>query len=289
MFKPIVGGLDHAPSPLQQLPQNIISTATITTPTTFPYLPPSQPSHPLRPQHHTRKTTNTTGAAKANKINPAANFILTDAEFPRSLSRDGPGSRFPSPLLGAPTIWTNSARRTREVPEVLITSPTETSRSVRTARSIHSSSATPHPSNHLATSSSNVGTRTSQPDDGRVYIPYSPAQREGVCCGEDIGSKDRREGLLRADKNGKGVVDGGRRFVAYRPSPAGAPPPPPSATPPCSWYATTAIKRNIDTLNDDHDDEDIIKQAVAMNLIYFHSRSPTPPPAPPSPSSTDIK
>ncbi|KAL8883336.1 MAG: hypothetical protein Q9192_007241, partial [Flavoplaca navasiana] len=90
MFHPIVGGLDHAPSPLQKLPWDIISTSTITTPTTFPYLPPSQPSHPLGPQHHTRKTTNANAAAKANKINPSTNFILTDAEFPRQLSRNGP-------------------------------------------------------------------------------------------------------------------------------------------------------------------------------------------------------
>ncbi|KAL9630536.1 MAG: hypothetical protein Q9204_004669, partial [Flavoplaca sp. TL-2023a] len=90
MFKPIVGGLDHAPSPLQILPRNIISTATITTPTTFPYLRPSQPSHPFRSQPRPHNPAITNKAAKANKINPSTNLILTDAEFPRQLSRNGP-------------------------------------------------------------------------------------------------------------------------------------------------------------------------------------------------------
>ena len=275
MFHPIVGGLDHAPSPLQQLPRDIISTATITTPTTFPYLRPSQPSHP---QHRTRKTTiNTNTATKANKINPSTNLILTDAEFPRQLSRDGPGSRFPSQLLDAPTT---GRRQVGRVPEVVLTSPTETNRSVRSAslaRSRRVAPATPPPQFHA--SSTNIGTRPSRPDGGRVYIPYSPAKREGVCCSEDIGYKDGRVGSWN---NGKGMVDGGRRFVAYRPppppfppAPARAPLPPPSATPVTTY--------NINTPTDDHgsdSNDDIIKEAVTMNLIYFQS------PPPPSPSSS---
>ncbi|KAI4269453.1 MAG: hypothetical protein LQ337_007266, partial [Flavoplaca oasis] len=215
MFKPIVGGLAHEPSPLQQLPTNIISTSTITTPTTFPYLPPSQPSHPLRPQHHTRKTTSKTNtAAKANtprrQINPSTNFILTDAEFPRQLSRDGPGSRFPAQLVNAPTpLWASRRRRTREVPDVVLTSPTETSRSIRPAslaRSIPPSPVTPPPANHLAAYPSKIGTRRSQPDDTRVYIPYSPAKRKDDCCSEDVEPKSGKVG----DKVGKGVAEGGR-------------------------------------------------------------------------------
>ena len=278
MFHPIVGGLDHAPSPLQQLPRDIISTATITTPTTFPYLPPLQPSHP---QYHTRKTmSNTNTATKANKINPSTNLILTDAEFPRRLGRDGPGSRFPFPLLDAPTTGPSRRRQVGRVPEVVLTSPTETSRSVRSAslaRSRRVAPATPPP--QFRAYSTNIGTRPSRPDGGRVYIPYSPAKREGVCCSEDIGSKAGRVGSWN---NGKGVVDGGRRFVAYRPppppfppAPARAPLPPPSATP-----VTTD---NINTPTDDHGsdgDDDVLKEAVTMNLIYFQSQPP------PSPSSS---
>ncbi|KAL8838473.1 MAG: hypothetical protein Q9176_005025 [Flavoplaca citrina] len=274
MFHPIVGGLDHEPSPLQQLPRNIISTSTITTPTTFPYLPPSRPSHP---QHHIRKSTNTNTnkTTKANKISPSTNLILTDAEFPRQLSRDGPGSRFPSPLLSAPTTVPSRRRQVGRVPEVVLTSPTDTSCSVRTASLALSRPAAPTPSNHLPAYASEIGSSPSQPDDGRVYVPYSPAKRQGVWCGEGIRSESSS---LRE-----------KRYVAYRPPIATPPPdgaPPPIATRPTSLSsATTASKRptpSSSSSTSSADEDDVIKQAVALNLIHFHS------PSPPSPSSSTL-
>ncbi|KAL8668669.1 MAG: hypothetical protein Q9168_006714 [Polycauliona sp. 1 TL-2023] len=108
MFHPIVSGLDHKPTPLQQLRKDAISTVGVETETTFPYLPPGRASHPLpkyssRPSHPQDDRPPTMGSSHTKQPthrlqNP--NF-LTDAEYPnpKTLSRDGPGSRYPQDLL----------------------------------------------------------------------------------------------------------------------------------------------------------------------------------------------
>ncbi|KAL8650848.1 MAG: hypothetical protein Q9226_004970, partial [Calogaya cf. arnoldii] len=117
-FHPVIGGQEHGPSPLQTLP-NAVPTAMANMETSFPYHPPGRPS---RTQNHT------TSNRPHREINPAANFILTDAEFPRNLSRDGPGSRFPGYLSHNAERGARVRRREvqEQVPNLVLTSPTET-------------------------------------------------------------------------------------------------------------------------------------------------------------------
>ncbi|KAL8852017.1 MAG: hypothetical protein Q9221_003122 [Calogaya cf. arnoldii] len=122
MFHLVIGGQEHGPSPLQTLP-NAVSTATADTETSFAYHPPPRPG---RPQNHT------TNNRPHREINPAANFILTHAEFPRALSRDGPGSRFPEYLSHNAERGGARVRRREapeQVPDLVLTSPTETQES----------------------------------------------------------------------------------------------------------------------------------------------------------------
>lgn len=267
MFHPIIGGHEHEPSPLQTLPRNAISTSTATTTTSFPYHPPAVQALPHRPHPSQQSQHQTTKDTSHRYINPATGFILTDAEFPRDLSRDGPGSRFPAHLVDdfSHSLVSNRCHEVRErVPEVVLTSPTESGRTSR-------------PPSVLT-----VGSARARPHSIEGYLPFTLERVTG-----DGGSVDESGSGVRGDRESGAETPLARRYLPYRPppSPPTSPPPSPSAPKP-------------DTADED-EEEDIVRRAVAMNIIHFAPQSPPPPPPsrpalplplspsrPPSPSST---
>ncbi|KAL8998600.1 MAG: hypothetical protein Q9169_002351 [Polycauliona sp. 2 TL-2023] len=208
MFHPVIGGIDHStPSPLQQLPQNAISTAQVDTSTSFPYAPPGPSQHhhhhhhhpqprPLRPKEDNVVDTEHKPFHRSRDL--AMGFLLTDAEFPKVLSRDGPGSRFPCHLVADPVPRSSGREggrhrgvRRREVPELVLTSPTESSRSVR-------ASALPP----TLAMEAKVGATGAAGSEGRVYIAYNPAFADGFMGNHGVGGRN--------DGSGEGG-DGGTR------------------------------------------------------------------------------
>ncbi|CAL8582381.1 hypothetical protein XPA_008048 [Xanthoria parietina] len=209
MFHPIIGAHEHGPSPLQTLPANAISTSAAATTTSFPYHAPEPQTHPYPSRRHHQQHqqvlpnhSNTVDTERPyREIDPAKAFILTDAEFPRELSRDGPGSRFPAHLVA--DYGRRVGRKMEEggVPEVVLTSPT------CTRVGSHSTAAT-----------------QMTPDEMR---------EDDIDESEDVGLGDfGYGGGIDGDGDG-GEGDGGRkRYLPYRPPPSPSPPPPsPSPSP----------------------------------------------------------
>ena len=205
MFHPIIGAHEHGPSPLQTLPANAISTSAAATTTSFPYHAPEPQTHPYPSRRHHQQHqqvlpnhSNTVDRERPyREIDPAKAFILTDAEFPRELSRDGPGSRFPAHLVA--DYGRRVGRKMEEggVPEVVLTSPT------CTRVGSHSTAAT----------------------------QMTPDEMREDDIDESVGLGDFVYG--GGIDGGEGEGDGGRkRYLPYRPPPSPSPPPPsPSPSP----------------------------------------------------------
>ncbi|KAL8904092.1 MAG: hypothetical protein Q9171_007172 [Xanthocarpia ochracea] len=248
MYRPVIG--DFGPSPLNVLSRDVISTTTTVLPTSstsFPYPPvsPPQPS-PTHSTNHPRLQ------------NLAPGLIFTDAEFPRDLSRDGPGSRFPAHLVHQqPPL----RRIRRDLPDMVFTSPVDTSRS--------------------DPSSSAADFVPSYQNSSCRHIPYTPS--------------NTTEPQLTYSSDGGSHPSGLRDGVVLQ-SPAQTPQPylstpHPRSPNPILTTTTTSVSTpqpniNINTetkTKTNNDNDDPIIQAIALNLIHFAS-PPPPPPSHPAPT-----
>ncbi len=237
MYKPVIG--DFGPSPLNALSRDVISTTTTVIPTssTFPYLPVSPPQPP--PTHSTNRP---------GLQNLASGLIFTDAEFPRDLSRNGPGSRFPAHLVHQqPPL-----RRIQwDLPDMVFTSPVDISRT--------------------DPSSSTADFVPSYQNNSRIYVTYTPSKFTDH---QPTLGNSKPSYPISAAQDGftsQSPVQIPQPYDTYHSYPC----PGPHALSPNPIPTT-----NINTA----DDDDPITQAIALNLIHF--RSPTPPPAPTSHAPT---
>ncbi|KAL8770454.1 MAG: hypothetical protein Q9209_003880 [Squamulea sp. 1 TL-2023] len=253
-FKPIIG--EDRPFPLNNLPRDIISTTTTivsTSSSSFPYPRASPlPTPPTRPAPPPPSTSHITNRHRLQKL--AASFILTDAEFPRELSRNGPGSRFPSHVVdfpNQPAHEENMQARGR-LPDVVLISPTDTSRS-------HS------PTAH-ATHSPPAQRMESYPYQAREHIHYSPPSTVSASEPSNHGSSPPSS-AIGTDITVQSSTHTPRVYLPYRPPP--------------THPASTAV-----AAPDPNVDNDVIRQAVAMNLIHYPSPSSSPSPPPTSSSPT---
>ena len=180
----------------------------------------------------------------------AANFIHTDAEFPRELSRDGPGSRFPAHLVDFPNL-ARLGRTEGIVPEVLFTSPTDRLSSLGT---------------NLLDSPLTTGTIISGQDSSRTYTPYTPPSKNTR---QPVPSNDK---IPHSSGTWISTAQTQQEYKAYNP-PA---PPLLSITPPIS----NPQPQPHTTTKDNDNNSDIITQAIANHRIYFPASPPTPPSSP---------
>ncbi|KAL8790896.1 MAG: hypothetical protein Q9213_000321 [Squamulea squamosa] len=254
MFKPVIG--EYEPSPLNNLPRDVISTTTIigpTSSTSFPYPQvsplPAPPSRPPPPPPTINHITN-----RHRHQNLATSFILTDAEFPRELSRDGPGSRFPSHLIDfshQPALGDKMQVRGL-VPDVVLTSPTDTSRS--------------HSSTVHATRSPPTQQMESYSNQAREHIRYSPPSTVRQSRPSTMGPSSYGSGT-RGNVAVQSLTPTPRVYLPYRPPPTHPAP-----------IAVSGSELDAD--------DDVIRQAVTMNLIHYPSPSSSPSPPPTSSSPT---
>ena len=247
MYKPVIG--DFGSSPLNALSRDVISPTTTLIPTssTFSYPPAAPPRTPRPPPHRPPATHLTTNRPCLQKV--ATSLIFTDAEFPRDLSRDGPGSRFPAHLVHQQPPM----RRTQQgVPDMVFTSPLDTSRT--------------------DPSSSTADFVPSYRNNPRSYMPYNPSHST--------------EPQSTCSSDGRSHPGGSRDGVVLQ-SPIQIPQP--YHTYPCPGPHALSPKPIPTTNINTADDDDPITQAIALNLIHFRSPTPSPShpltSPPPSPSS----
>ncbi|KAL8692358.1 MAG: hypothetical protein Q9218_002609 [Villophora microphyllina] len=189
-------------------------------------LPQSSPQLSPHPQPSALKQGNNAKIPKGG-----ASLVLTDQEFPPTLSREGPGSRFPAHLLHPPE---HSDPLTREVPDSSIISPTTPGTSPSSTHSPDLPPGLAAEGRRSSTSSLSSGWRSEEELPAPLPTPPPPNHPLPLL-----------SGTLSS--------------------------PPSSSLPPPLISASTSSSspKNVDEDMEDEDEEaGLIAQAAAMNLLY---------------------
>ncbi|KAL8698261.1 MAG: hypothetical protein Q9201_006669 [Fulgogasparrea decipioides] len=259
-FQPVIGSTHPHPHP------SPLTSHPPAPPAPRPPHPSQQPlqsPHSCPPEHSAQAALAGRKFDNWNRLhNLAAALILTDQEFPRALSRDGPGSRFPPHLIpttpSPPAPQTASRHPGLEIPDIRIISPT----------TIGSSS------------SRNSGNRPRAPS--RLVGGFNPGLP--LAEGEMSVRSVARDGL-----NGRGCGESSsssssslssgwcsdEEFCIASSSPSSSPP---SSFPtPCSrtasphgTYLTSPLVAVNDDANADADADAVMREAAVLNLVDFH-------------------